>query len=98
MEIKTGNQTEPNPIWRPLTSHNIAFHSDSSKKRAGVVCWRPSLAAPLLTTRESSSRESRVHRPTDRRHLEVAFGGPRRESNDARSGRVTARLPRSRSR
>ena len=50
---QNGNQTEPNPIWRPLTSHNIAFHSDSSKKRAGVVCWRPSLAAPLLTTRES---------------------------------------------
>jgi hypothetical protein len=53
MEIKMGNPTEPNPIWRPLTSHNIAFHSDSSKKRAGVVCWRPSFAAPLLTTRES---------------------------------------------
>jgi len=56
MEIKTGNQTEPNPIWRPLTSHNIAFHSDSSKKRAGVVC----VGAPR-SPRHCQRRASRPH-------------------------------------
>jgi hypothetical protein len=93
-----GNPNRTQSDLRPWTSHNFAFHSSSAKKRAGVVLAPLARRAIADDARESFVSESRAHRPTDRRHLKVAFGRSSRESNDARSGRVTRRLPPARSR